>query len=126
MSLRTLKMKGAIFGLVFFVAASLVFGHGQSGKTTAIRGEVIDVTCYLMHPSTGKGAGHKECALKCVTKNGLPVGILEEKTGNVYLVVDASHRAADLSQYVAQIVTLEGSIHRGKGVNLFVMKGIKK
>lgn len=92
-----------------------------------IVGEVIDITCYLSHSDSGKGEEHKACAEKCI-KSHLPVGILEEKTENVYLAATATHESAEgiLLPYVAETVKVTGELIKGKGVNLILIKTVEK
>lgn len=54
-----------------------------SGKTETISGELLDMSCYMMHE--GKGPKHAKCAGACVT-GGAPLGMLT-KDGKVLLVV---------------------------------------
>ena len=54
-----------------------------SGKTETISGELLDMSCYMMHE--GKGKKHAKCAGACVT-GGASLGLLT-KDGKVYLVV---------------------------------------
>lgn len=51
-------------------------------KSSAIKGEVLDLSCYLGHG--GMGEGHAGCAAKCV-KGGAPVGLLGTD-GTVYVL----------------------------------------
>jgi len=48
-----------------------------SGKEMTIKGEVVDVSCYLAHGSKGMGADHQACAEACA-KNGSALGILPD------------------------------------------------
>ena len=54
-----------------------------SGQTQTIKGEVVDMMCYLDHGA--KGDKHKGCAEKCI-KAGGPVGLLTADD-QLYLVV---------------------------------------
>src|SRR6266571_4351107 len=41
----------------------------------SVTGEVVDLACYMVHPQSSVGAGHKKCAEVCL-KKGLPAGLL--------------------------------------------------
>lgn len=68
-------------------------GHGHhakpSGKPVTLTGEIIDLTCFMQHPTTAVGADHAKCAKACINK-GLPVGFRAED-GTVYLVIGTDH-----------------------------------
>ncbi|MBI4061785.1 MAG: hypothetical protein HY403_10170 [Elusimicrobia bacterium] len=55
----------------------------RSGKAETISGELLDMSCYMMHE--GKGRKHAKCAGACV-RGGAPLGLLT-KDGKVLLVV---------------------------------------
>jgi hypothetical protein len=69
-------------------------------KASVVKGEVLDLSCYLGHG--GMGEGHAGCAAKCV-KGGAPVGLLGAD-GTVY-VLYADH--SDGSPY-EQVKDLAG------------------
>lgn len=108
-------------------------GHDHQGKSEAVTvkknvsvtGEVIDITCYVSHG--GKGEHHKECGVACIDK-GLAIGLLEEKTDHVYLVATDKHEPANkiLREYFAKKITVKGTIHEGRGVDLLIMSKITK
>jgi len=82
-------------------------GHHATGETQTLKGEVVDLSCYLGHDA--KGASHKQCAIACL-KKGLPMG-LRTSDGKLYLVLE-DHDQADayqsLKDKVAQTVTVTG------------------
>src|SRR5690606_29190583 len=71
--------------MIFFSTA----GFGQTSQT--LKGEVLDLSCYMTSGATGKG--HKACAQGCLDK-GLPAGILNKADGKVYLLVE-DHKKSD-------------------------------
>ena len=88
--------------------------HGVSHPAT-ITGEVIDPVCYLSHDS--RGPDHTECARMCA-KNGIGLGILQDKTGTIYvsLPVDHSNPNAKLLDYAGQHVEVKGTVFRKGGL----------
>jgi hypothetical protein len=57
---------------------AILVGACCSRRCTAVRaadsvsGEVVDLACYMAHPSSGAGAGHRKCADTCL-KKGMPM-----------------------------------------------------
>ena len=75
------------------------------GQEIVVKGEVLDMTCYIAHNLSGPQ--HAECAKKCIRK-GLPVGIKGED-GETYLLVGKKHAVnAELADYAAKTVTIRG------------------
>src|SRR5215467_2759796 len=63
-----------------FVAASIALAEPK-GQTLTVKGEVVDLWCYM--ESGEHGPSHKACATACV-KGGNPIGIVDSK-GNIYI-----------------------------------------
>ena len=86
-----------------------------SGQTQIIKGEVVDVMCYLDHGA--KGEKHKGCAKKCIEGGG-PVGLLTADD-QLYLVVgDHQPMNKELAAKAAQTVTLKGKVVERNGVKM--------
>jgi hypothetical protein len=85
-----------------------------------VSGEVVDLSCYLGHPNTSTGSGHRKCAETCA-KKGLPMGLLTAEK-EVYLLLEDHDNpkayAAALAK-AAQQTTVEG-----RTVNLGGVRGI--
>jgi hypothetical protein len=95
-------------------------------QTQRIRGEVIDVECYVAHE--GKGESHKQCAITCI-KGGQPAGILEEKTGKIYLIVTEDHvtnPSKKIMPYIAKMVDVDGTVKERNGISIIDIKEIKE
>jgi hypothetical protein len=108
--------------LALLVAGGVAFS--QEAKT--IKGEVIDVSCYVMEGA--KGMAHKDCAVACM-KAGQPAGILEDGTGNVYVVVTADHLtnpATKVLPYTAKMVEVIGTVNEKGGARTIDIKSIKE
>lgn len=97
--------------------------HGASHPAT-ITGEVIDPVCYLSHDS--RGPDHAECARMCA-KNGIGLGILQDKTGTIYisLPVDHSNPNAKLLDYAGQRVEVKGTVFRKGGLTGIFVQEVK-
>ena len=129
--------------LAVITAAAFVFGapwlwaqehgehaHGGSAaapaKTTEIRGQLIDLACYLKHDS--KGDTHKTCAQECAAK-GLPIGILTDD-GKIYQVMGKGHESlltvnAPLVKYMETKVTAVGEVFEKNGERVIAIEKIK-
>jgi hypothetical protein len=83
--------------------------------TQTIKGEVVDLMCYLDHGA--KGDKHKGCATKCI-KSGGPVGLLTSDD-QLYLVIGDHKPANDmLGDKAAQTVTLKGKVVERNGMKM--------
>ncbi len=91
-----------------------------SGPQT-IKGEVLDLSCYMDHDAMGDS--HQKCAQGCLDK-GLPAGILAEN-GQVYLLLE-DHDLADVYQntlkHAAEKVTISGTVINKNGVQSLIVK----
>ena len=86
-----------------------------SAPTQTIKGEVVDMMCYLDHGA--KGDKHKGCATKCIESGG-PVGLLTEDD-QLYLVIgDHKPMNKELAAKAAQTVTLKGKVVERNGVKM--------
>jgi hypothetical protein len=90
---------------------------------TTIKGEVVDMMCYLDHGAHGDK--HAGCAEKCI-KSGGPVGILTADK-KLYLVVgDHKPMNDELAALAAKTVTLKGKVVSRDGVNMIENAVIEK
>lgn len=108
------------------MAALVLAGGVLAARADDITGEVIDMSCYLPHPETSKGASHKKCAETCA-KKGLPMGILTEDS-QVFLLLenhDNPKAYATAIEGAAKTITVEGKKVAQGGVNGFVVEAVK-
>ncbi len=105
-------------------AVGLIAHEGHSGKTRIV-GEVIDTVCYVSHDS--RGADHAECARECA-RQGISLGILEEKTGRVYisLPVDHSNPNTKLLDHIAQHVEVQGAVYSKGGLRGIFVESVRQ
>ena len=93
-------------------------------KSSAIKGEVLDLSCYLGHG--GMGEGHAGCAAKCV-KGGAPVGLLGTD-GTVYvLFADHSDGAPyeQAKELAGKKVEVTGDVASKSGMKGITVHGVK-
>lgn len=105
-------MRGIIFRALIVVATAFLLYPVETiadeqkpeAAMMTLEGRLIDLSCYTMGMM---GDQHTKCALQCAEK-GLPVGLLEAKTGKVYTVVLP---APGLAPYTERVVRITGKIH---------------
>ena len=97
------------------VALPLFAEAPKSAEVTEIKGEILDLTCYVDHGAAGEK--HSKCASGCIG-GGLPVG-LKADNGTIYLVV-GEHKPLnqELAPLAGKVVTLRGKVASRDGVNL--------
>lgn len=108
------------------LASAMLALPGSARAADAVTGEVVDMSCYLGHPETGRGPGHKKCAETCA-KKGLPMGILAEDQ-TVWLLLedhDNPKAYATALEGAAKTITVEGRKATVGGVNGIVVEGVK-
>jgi hypothetical protein len=125
-------------GATLSIAAAAIFAtvpviahegedHGKeatgAGKEITVKGEVVDMACYIDHGATGDK--HADCAKKCINM-GLPVGIKGDD-GKTYLLI-GEHKPLnnELAQYAATTITVEGKVTSRDGINMIENAEIQK
>ena len=94
-----------------------------SEETRRITGEVVDLVCYIDHNATG--TKHADCAKTCIS-SGLPVA-LKSDDGKTYLLIGEHVPInAELAQYAAKKITVEGKIASRDGINMIENAVIQK
>jgi hypothetical protein len=109
--------------VAFTLSVRPVVGQ-PNGKEMTVKGEVIDLWCYL--EGGDHGAEHKDCATMCA-KAGNPIGILDDK-GNIYVVMGLKEHQAGkelLSDKMAETVTVSGTLVKKGGVQVIYVKSVK-
>ena len=109
-----------------FIGAVAVAWTITPARADTLTGEVVDLACYMVHPESGKGAGHRKCAETCV-KKGLPMGLLGDDK-QVYLLLedhDNPKPYAQLKDKAAEKVTVEGQKVTQGGVQGMVVESLK-
>jgi membrane protein involved in colicin uptake len=93
-------------------------------KTSAVQGEVLDLSCYMGHG--GQGEGHAGCAAKCL-KGGQPMGLLGTD-GAVY-VLFADHGDASAFEKAKELagkkVEVEGEVATKGALKGITVHGVK-
>jgi hypothetical protein len=121
-------MKGQISPKVLVgVLATLLIGiagFAQLNKQTkTIKGEVVDLWCYMDH--SARGEKHKACAVACA-KLGNPIGIVDSE-GDLYVAVGSELHQPDrdrLIEKMAEQVTVTGTVESRGGMKMIYVKTI--
>jgi len=110
-------------GMLMWGRASV---HAAEGGIETLTGEVVDLACYIPHPATSTGNGHRKCADTCL-KKGLPMGLLTEDKQVYLLLEDHSNPKpyAQLREKAAETVTVEGTKAAQGGVQGLVVDAVK-
>lgn len=90
-------------------------GQTSSEETITVKGEVLDMACYIDH--NAQGPKHADCAKTCI-ESGLPVGIKTED-GKTYLLI-GEHKPINkaLAPYAAKTITVRGKAISRDGFNM--------
>ncbi len=94
------------------------------GERTSIRGEAVDLWCYL--EGGDRGPAKKECATACA-KAGNPIGIVDAK-GNVYVAAglkDHQPAQALLVGRMSDEVTVTGTLVKKGGIQMIYVDSVK-
>lgn len=114
--------------LCVFTVCFFSLSIAQQKREVTLTGEVVDMQCYISG-AMGKATGpdHKECATNCA-KGGIPLGILEEKTGNLVLAGQTKNamKGANemLKDFIAEKVTVTGRMVEKGGVKLLLISKV--
>ena len=129
-----LRIMALVVGFSFLGSVVYAQEHNHSGhdhgdsmmkeSATHIVGEVVDVGCYTRMDA--KGTDHIKCAEICI-KQGMPVGILDEKSGEVYLVLPekmGGDPKAKVMSFIGKRVEVMGKVDSKGGVKAITIEKI--
>ncbi len=113
---------GLAMGLVTAGSVSRLFA-----QEVTIVGEIVDWNCYKKD-AKNKGAAHRACALNCA-KAGAPLGVVDEKTGEVYKLAGeawTANKNEKLIPFVAERVAVKGKVQKEGGEKILTILSIEK
>ena len=122
-----MKRQSLVRLLLSMAAIFLVVGYSiaqPKGPTVTVKGEVVDMWCYLEGGDHGPSV--KTCATACA-KAGNPIGIVDAK-GNVYVtagIQDHQPAQAVLVDKMSQEVTVTGTLVKKGGTQMIYVKSVK-
>jgi hypothetical protein len=93
-------------------------------KELTVMGLVVDTGCYMSHNT--KGEKHIKCATACA-KAGVPLAILDEASGTLYLPVAVNHKNQNerLMPFIEKKVKVTGSLMEKGGIKGFAIKTVE-
>ena len=107
------------------VATPVAADEKDGKKDVSVKGEVIDTFCYATMGA--KGSGHKQCGIDCARK-GIPVGLLEEGTDKVHVLLPTKDKTAlpdDVVNRMGETVTVTGHPSAKGGVAFLTVESVK-
>jgi hypothetical protein len=113
-----------IITFAFLVATTLVPAAQPKGERVTVKGEVVDMWCYL--EGGDRGPAKKACATACA-KAGNPIGILDAK-GNLFVAAglkDHQPAQALLIDKLSSDVTVAGTLVRKGGAQMLYVDSVK-
>jgi len=122
MRIKLFKISVALgLGTVLLVPV-INFAADEKAATQTIKGEVVDLMCYLDHGA--KGEKHRGCAEKCI-KSGGPVGLLTDD--QLYLVIgDHKPMNEELAPKAGETITLKGKVVERNGMKMIENAELEK
>ena len=111
--------------LVSFLMVMSVVLPVYAAETVTVKGEVIDTYCYALMGA--KGESHRQCAIDCV-KAGIPAGLLEDKTGKVYVLLPSKDKTGlpkGVIDKMARMVSITGKVYTSGGSSFLTVESIK-
>jgi len=113
-------------GLGLIIALALT-GMALAADTAekSVTGNLEDTYCY--GTMGAKGAGHKQCAIKCASA-GIPVTLIEKGTDKSYILLpnkDASPLPATVTSRMEDEVTVTGKEYSKNGTEYLVVESVK-
>jgi hypothetical protein len=117
-------MKTVILTMIAAALAVAQHDHADKGKEITMTSLVVDTGCFLSHDS--KGEKHEGCATACA-KAGVPLALLDEATGTLYIPVASDHKNqnAKLMPFIEKKVTVTGTLIEKGGVKGFAIKTVE-
>jgi hypothetical protein len=113
------------FLLICAFAVSASAQEKRMEKEMTVKGEVVDVACYLK--SEARGADHEACAKACA-KGGGSLGILTAD-GKLYVsVLPDDHKNnpnAILMDHIGHVVEAKGNVRSRAGVQGIMIKSVE-
>lgn len=115
---------GYWLAIVLLAAVIMPFAGVATAEETTLKGEPVDIQCYLSGQS---GAGHAACATVCANK-GTPIGFVTKKDGKVkmYLVMGADRKPAKdfMAAHMGKQVEVKGTITEKNGLAILTVSEV--
>ncbi len=120
-----MKKSSAWFGAAALTLAAAVSGEqAATPAETSLRGEVVDLHCYVTRGE--RGAAHAGCANACIGRGVTPAFVAED--GRVFLLL--AERPVSVKDAVAglagETVVARGVVYERDGVRALQLKAVEK
>ena len=105
---------------------ALGWAQERQGAEKTFVGHVVDLACYIGHGSGGES--HRECAATCA-RGGIPLAILDQASGTLYLPLAKSHHAPannELLPFVEADIRVTGTVVDKDGMKAILLKSVSK
>ena len=117
-------MKRQIFGVAIVLSTALVLLAQPKGTTVTVKGEAVDLWCYM--EGGDRGPAKKDCATACA-KAGNPIGIVDAK-GTVYLTAGLEDHKPSRDLLINKMdeqVTVTGTLVTKGGTKMLFVKSVQ-
>lgn len=115
-----------ISALVSVISTSTIFGKSDENTEVTLRGEVVDLHCYISRHNGGKGAGHAGCANSCISR-GVTPGFLASD-GKLYVIFNETMTSPKdkIAGFAGQQAKATGIVMERDGLKAIALKAIEK
>ena len=113
-----------VIAMSTLLAGTALLRAQPKGERITVKGEVVDLWCYL--EGGDRGPAKKQCATACA-KAGNPIGILDA-AGNLYVAAGLKdHQSAQtmLLNRMSDEVTATGTVVKKGGVQMIYIDTVK-
>jgi hypothetical protein len=122
--MNTMRLATLVTAGLLVIGGSRSLNGQPKGEHVTIKGEVVDMWCYL--EGGDRGPAKKQCATTCA-KAGNPIALLDEK-GNLYVTAglkDHQPAQAVLLDKMSEQVTVSGTLVKKGGVQMIYIDTVK-
>jgi len=124
MTKHTARLSTVVAAVAVVVLAAVVSVAQPKGATVTIKGEAVDLWCYM--EGGDRGPGKKECAAACA-KAGNAIGIVDA-SGTVYLASGLPDHQPARDILIAKMnepVEVSGILVKKGGAQMIFVKSVK-
>jgi len=118
------KSIGALFTAALLFLCSVAVWAEPKGETVTVKGEVVDLLCYL--EGGDHGFEDKQCGIAC-SAAGNPIGLLTVN-GEIDVMMGIKHhkRSRDLLiGKMAETVSVEGTLAKKGGIQVIQVSSVR-
>ena len=118
------RLSLAVLAGLMFTLGGMLTARGDA-KDVSVTGEVIDTYCYATMGA--KGEGHRSCGIECA-KKGIAVGLLEEKTDKVYVLLPNKDKGTLPDAVIDKMgrkATITGHTYMSGGSQFLTVESVK-